>query len=118
MPLMEHKSILANIQDGESGTVEFKRTFDREAIETLAAFANSQGGSLFVGVSDSGDILGVDIGKETVQNWINQVKVATANTLVPDVEAAVLEEDCRHNVGPRIPHQARCLPGQIFQAGQ
>lgn len=88
---MEHKSILAIIRDGESGTVEFKRTFDREAIETLAAFANSQGGSLLVGVSDSGGILGVDIGKETVQNWINQVKVATANTLVPDAEAAVLE---------------------------
>ena len=64
--------------EGESEMIEFKSSFDREAIETLAAFANTSGGNLLVGVQDNGDVRGVTIGKETTQNWINQIKMATA----------------------------------------
>jgi hypothetical protein len=31
-------------------------------------------------------VLGVEVGKETTQNWVNQVKLSTANALIPDVE--------------------------------
>lgn len=83
--------IWAEIRSGESETVEFKSGFDKEAIETLAAFANSKGGKVVVGVSDSGEIRGVLIGKETVQNWINQVKLNTSTSIVPDVEVYEIE---------------------------
>jgi ATP-dependent DNA helicase RecG len=91
MPLKTRRRILSTIRRGETGTVELKRTFDRGAMETLAAFANSRGGSVFVGVSDTGSIVGVEIGKETVQGWINQVKQSTANALVPDAEVVTLD---------------------------
>jgi ATP-dependent DNA helicase RecG len=80
------------LKRGESETVEFKKTFDREAIETLSAFANTHGGRVFIGVSDTGQVLGVDLGKETIQNWINQVKLSTANALIPDVELSTLRK--------------------------
>lgn len=47
------------IASGESGSVEFKESFGKEAIETIAAFANGNGGVLCVGVSDNGAIKGV-----------------------------------------------------------
>ncbi len=36
--------------NGESQAVEFKTSFGREAIETLVAFANAQGGTVMIGV--------------------------------------------------------------------
>ena len=60
------------IQQGESGLVEFKSTLrfnlktekadaniEQAALKTVAAFANTHGGVLFVGVSDDGSILGL-----------------------------------------------------------
>ena len=87
----EHAKLISLIRQGESDSVEFKRSFNRTAVETLAAFANSRGGRLLVGVADDGDAIGVDIGKETVQNWINQVKIATSNILIPDADLIEIE---------------------------
>jgi ATP-dependent DNA helicase RecG len=86
MQTLTAKQVSGLLRRGESETVEFKKGFDRETIETLSAFANTRGGRVFVGVSDTGQVLGVDFGKETIQNWINQVKLSTANALIPDVE--------------------------------
>jgi len=81
------KEILKNVKRGESETAEFKQTFDRETIETLCVFANAGGGRVFVGVSAAGKITGIDMGKETLQNWINQVKLSTSNAVIPDADA-------------------------------
>jgi ATP-dependent DNA helicase RecG len=80
------KQALAILKRGETETVEFKKAFDRETIETLSAFANTHGGFVFIGVSDTGEVVGAEVGRETIQNWINQVKLSTANALLPDVE--------------------------------
>lgn len=40
------------IPSGESETVEFKSGFDKDTIETLAAFANTKGSKVFVGISN------------------------------------------------------------------
>ena len=57
------------LEGGESETVEFKASFDKEILETSAAFANTKGGVILIGVSDRGDIKGVQIGKETLKDW-------------------------------------------------
>lgn len=46
--------ILNLITFGESQTMEFKSSFDREAIETVVAFANAGGGNVMIGVADNG----------------------------------------------------------------
>ena len=79
------------IQQGESAQVEFKTSFQKELIETLVAFANSKGGLVLVGVSDSGQIIGVDIKAETLQGWVNQCKQNTTPSVIPDIEVIVLE---------------------------
>lgn len=65
------------LQQGESDTVEFKETLDNEAIESLAAFANTKGGTLLIGVRDDGVVLGIMLGKETLRDWANQIALAT-----------------------------------------
>lgn len=67
------KDLLALISHGESSHVEFKSTFkwdmkesrSNKALEdvimkTLAGFMNGDGGSLVIGVSDNGEILGLE----------------------------------------------------------
>ncbi len=53
----------ALIKQGEGISVEFKEcrhTLNRNVYETVCAFLNRHGGSLLLGVSDSGEVTGVD----------------------------------------------------------
>lgn len=81
------------ISTGESLTVEFKTSFDRETVETLVAFANAQGGTVLVGVADDGSIRGVSLGKETLNEWLSQIKSVTSPSIIQDIES--------HQVGTR-----------------
>ena len=55
------------IAKGESRTVEFKRSTGelREAMQTLCAFSNSEGGRVLVGVRPDGKIAGQQISEQT-----------------------------------------------------
>ena len=74
------------IHNGESATVEFKTSFQKEVIETIVAFSNAQGGSIFIGIKDSGEILGVTVRAETVQQYLNRIKQNTLPAVIPDIE--------------------------------
>ncbi len=64
------------IKAGESETLDFKKNFMKEVIETVVAFANNRGGQILIGVDDRGNIKGVSVGKETTKNWINEISMA------------------------------------------
>ncbi|MDA3898717.1 MAG: DUF262 domain-containing protein [Desulfobacteraceae bacterium] len=62
------------ISQGESGSIEFKSTLrvnlhtgqkdnkiEYAVLKTIAAFLNTRGGHLLIGVKDSGEVLGIDI---------------------------------------------------------
>ncbi len=80
------KKIIQNTALVENETIEFKTSFNDEVIISLVAFANTKGGSVFIGISDSGEVIGLQLGKETIAQWINEVKNKTASTVIPDVE--------------------------------
>ncbi len=44
----------------ESQTVEFKQIWRDEYLKTICAFANSDGGSLYIGIDDSAKIVGLE----------------------------------------------------------
>ncbi len=66
---MQWTSILDRIASGESAVTEFKQNYgDRRAIgRTICAFANTLGGVLILGVTDSREIVGVKQDPEKVQ---------------------------------------------------
>ena len=69
----------------ENLNTEFKSSFNDEVIETLVAFANTNGGKVLVGVDNKGmPIKKFMIGDETVQQWINEIKTKTQPSLIPD----------------------------------
>ena len=57
------------IERGETQSLEFKESLmlKDEIGETVSAFSNSDGGTVIVGVSNRGGVLGVDIGKNTLE---------------------------------------------------
>ncbi len=59
------------LQEGEQ--VEFKRQWTDQALEDIAAFANTRGGSVFIGVDDGGEILGVADPEAEIQRIANTV---------------------------------------------
>ncbi|HEY8906636.1 MAG TPA: ATP-binding protein, partial [Rhodoferax sp.] len=84
-------SLLKAISQGEGAFIEFKSSFQKEVVETLTAFANTQGGAVLMGVGDAGQIVGVSVQAETVQGWINQCKQITSPRVIPDIELVQLE---------------------------
>ncbi len=88
---MNSDKLFEIIQQGESESVEFKTRFNDESIITLNAFANSKGGSVYIGVSDNGKIIGVDLHAESIVSWINEVKHKTEPSIIPDAEELSLD---------------------------
>lgn len=61
------------INNGEGQRTEFKKSFaeEDEAIRTLCAFANAEGGTVYFGITDEGRITGVDLGRNPIENFAN-----------------------------------------------
>ena len=89
------------LNSGESETLEFKEKFDDRTVESAVAFANAKGGMILIGVSDKGAVTGVDIGKETLAKWANQVSDKTEPQLIPEIE--VLEFEGKQVVAVNVP---------------
>ena len=69
----------------ESQQVEYKKSFCKEVIISLVAFVNSNGGKLIVGIDAKGEVCDVEVGPETIQRYLNEIKVATYPQLFPNV---------------------------------
>jgi len=77
----------------ESETLEFKQSAGeiREIIETAGAFANGQGGTIVIGVTSTGKVLGVDIGKDTLESLANSIQQQTDPKVFPSMRVAEVE---------------------------
>ena len=92
MPLPPESTISNLVPQGESETLEFKTSFNDESLETIVAFANAQGGTLLIGVSDEGEISGIQLGKKTLEDWANRIKDSTDPRLQPSMVQNAFEQ--------------------------
>ena len=76
----------------ENQHTEFKSSFNDAVIETVSAFVNTKGGKVYIGVDDLGQpISNFSIGKESIQNWINEIKNKTQPGIIADIEPIVIQ---------------------------
>lgn len=80
-------NVLATIRAGESETTEFKTSLAewKDVIETISAFSNKNGGTIFIGVGDKCEIIGTDIGKNTIEVLANQIKQNIDPVVYPSI---------------------------------
>ena len=86
------------IAAGEGASVEFKRSLTKDLGRGLCAFANARGGTVLLGVSDDGDIVGV-----ADHNRLKARVLSTARSAEPpiQVEAESLGDVLRVVVPPQ-----------------
>jgi predicted HTH transcriptional regulator len=82
MHAISAEEILQLLREGEGPHVEFKSRFtaDRLIARHVAAFANSGGGTLIIGVSDTGEVVGLEQDEE--KQTLNRLK-RLAESLLP-----------------------------------
>jgi ATP-dependent DNA helicase RecG len=71
----------------EGETLEFKRSlsdFD-EVLATVSAFSNTKGGTILIGIDDSGEIIGVDLGKRTLEEIASRIAQNTDPRVYPEI---------------------------------
>ena len=54
----------------ESQNIEYKEIWKDEYLKWLCGFANAQGGTLFVGIDDNGNVVGIKNIKKLYKNYL------------------------------------------------
>ena len=89
---MDELQYIKNIMvHGESERVEFKSSFNDEALETIGSFSNSNGGSLIVGVNDDGQSTGLQLGKKSLEDIANRVQAVTDPRIQPSINVYTVD---------------------------
>ena len=87
---MDKKELKFILQEGEGLKSEFKEKSDAKGIaKEMAAFANSSGGRIFLGVDDMGDIKGID-SSNRIRSEIQNI----ARNCDPAVKIHIEKADC------------------------
>ena len=109
--MMSDRDLMRRIRLGEDGRLEFKSVLitgsvhesDRRALaDELAAFANSRGGTLIIGVDDKTHrVQGIPLDDlDGVETWVRQI----CNDLVqPSLDADIRKVECENAEGRLVP---------------
>ena len=86
---MDEKELVNSIENGESDKLELKPSLSQinEIIETVSAMANMIGGFIVIGVTKSGRVIGVEIGKDTIERLSNKIINSTEPKTYPRIWA-------------------------------
>jgi ATP-dependent DNA helicase RecG len=72
----------------ESERLELKSSLAerQEILETISAFSNTKGGTIYIGIAPKGKIIGVDVGNRTIETLANEIKQNTDPRIFPTIE--------------------------------
>lgn len=87
----------------ESQTTELKESWRDEILKPVSALMNTHGGKIYVGVSDSGKIVGVEKGKKLLEDISNKI-IHTLGVFVDITLSEVENKDILIIPVPKIDH--------------
>lgn len=90
---MTSKDVLDIIQSGENFYIEFKeeKVKAKDLGEEIVAFANSEGGTILIGVSDDGNITGIT-DKKIEETIMNICRNNVVPNIIPSFEYAIIND--------------------------
>ncbi|MDZ7363758.1 MAG: putative DNA binding domain-containing protein [candidate division KSB1 bacterium] len=90
---MDANELQQLIELGESESLEFKKSLSEQAdaIKTAVAFANGNGGWILFGVKPDGNVIGVTIGVNTLENLAEAFHQHTDPIIYPSISAVAVE---------------------------
>jgi len=128
--VFENQDVFEIIKQGENSSCEFKETLrfclnqqkkmdyvEESVLKTIAAFLNTSGGDLFIGVNDDEEIMGLDKDYQTFRekdqnrdgfykHLDNIIGKTFTNSIYPLLNIKIYEKDgldfCRINVKPKL----------------
>jgi len=74
----------------ETQNIEYKSSWRDEFLREICGFANAQGGTLFIGIDNDGNVLGVESAQKLLENLPN--KITTILGIVADVNLHETEQ--------------------------
>ncbi len=82
------------IGKGENRKLEFKPSLSQsnEIIETISAFSNTNGGKILIGISDSAKIVGIKIGKDTIEKLTNKILGNSEPKIYPKISVEKIDD--------------------------
>ncbi|MDA2922012.1 helix-turn-helix domain-containing protein [Patescibacteria group bacterium AH-259-L07] len=85
---MNKNEVKKLIEKGESESLELKLSLSqiKEIIQTIAGFANKNGGKIIIGVSFVGNISGLQTGKDTIERLTNKISTSLEPKVYPKIE--------------------------------
>ena len=90
---MNKQKIKNLIEKGESQTLEFKKSLaeKNEILETISAFANTEGGNIYVGVEENRngsikEVIGINTKGKIIEYLVSEIKQNTDPVIFPSVK--------------------------------
>ena len=74
-------------KNSESETLEFKESFESKVLETIGAFANANGGTILIGVRDDGRVLGIVLGRNSLEEWAQKMQAKIQPRFLPSISS-------------------------------
>ena len=75
----------------ESQNIEYKTIWKDEYLKWICGFANAQGGTIFIGKDDNGNVVGVNNAKKLLEDLPN--KITTVLGIVAEVNLHETKQD-------------------------
>ena len=82
----------------ENQNIEYKESWRTEYLKWLCGFANAQGGTIYVGVNDKGEVVGLPNAKKLMEDIPNQVQAGLG--IMSDV--SLLEKDGKDYIAIKV----------------
>ena len=79
----------------ESQNVEYKQSWKDEYLKWICGFANAQGGTIYIGIDDNGNVVGIKDAKKLLEDIPN--KVVNYMGIVADVNHKRCQETSRRH---------------------
>ena len=84
------------MQRFEDQNIEFKQEYVKDIRKEVVAFANSEGGTVLIGIRKDGEVSGIDDPDEVMLQVVNSLKDAIAPNIMPFVSVVSREMEGKH----------------------